>query len=84
MFNCNHFLVSQINPHIAPLLNLKRSVGDQWGHILEAEIRHRCQVNGAIMVADVQYGYEEGSTTLMYICLMHVPFTHVDPENASS
>jgi TAG lipase/steryl ester hydrolase/phospholipase A2/LPA acyltransferase len=26
MFNCNHFLVSQTNPHIVPLLNLKKAI----------------------------------------------------------
>ena len=45
MFNCNHYLVSQTNPHIVPLLNLKRGMSGKWGQILEAELKHRCQVS---------------------------------------
>lgn len=44
MFNCNHFLVSQTNPHIVPLLNLKKAFSRKWANILEAELKHRCQV----------------------------------------
>lgn len=46
MFNCNHYIVSQTNPHIVPLLNIKKSLGDgsKIGNILEAELKHRCQV----------------------------------------
>ncbi|KAF6256280.1 acyl transferase/acyl hydrolase/lysophospholipase [Scenedesmus sp. NREL 46B-D3] len=42
MFNCNHFIVSQTNPHIAPLLNLKKSLSRRWANLLELELRHRC------------------------------------------
>lgn len=34
LFNVNHFIVSQANPHIAPLLRIKeacRTLGGQWG-----------------------------------------------------
>eukprot|EP00878_Enallax_costatus_P014363 GHUV01015023.1.p1 GENE.GHUV01015023.1~~GHUV01015023.1.p1 ORF type:complete len:539 (+),score=116.66 GHUV01015023.1:555-2171(+) len=41
MFNCNHFIVSQTNPHIAPLLNLKKSLSRRWANLLELELRHR-------------------------------------------
>ncbi len=42
MFNCNHYLVSQTNPHIVPLLNLKKRLGDgRLANILEAELKHR-------------------------------------------
>ncbi|GFR50526.1 hypothetical protein Agub_g12795 [Astrephomene gubernaculifera] len=44
MFNCNHFLVSQTNPHIVPLLNLKKAFSRKWANVLEAELKHRCQV----------------------------------------
>ncbi|GAX78039.1 hypothetical protein CEUSTIGMA_g5481.t1 [Chlamydomonas eustigma] len=44
MFNCNHYLVSQTNPHIVPLLNLKRGLSTKWSKILEAELKHRCQI----------------------------------------
>ena len=46
MFNCNHYIVSQTNPHIVPLLNIKKNLGDgsKVGNILEAELKHRCQV----------------------------------------
>jgi hypothetical protein len=42
MFNCNHFIVSQTNPHIAPLLNLKKTLSRRWANLLELELRHRC------------------------------------------
>lgn len=41
MFNCNHFIVSQTNPHIAPLLNLKKTLSRRWANLLELELRHR-------------------------------------------
>lgn len=43
MFNCNHFLVSQTNPHIVPLLNLKNCFTKKWANIIEHEFKHRCQ-----------------------------------------
>ncbi|KAJ9527694.1 hypothetical protein QJQ45_025971, partial [Haematococcus lacustris] len=44
MFNCNHFLVSQTNPHIVPLLNFKSLFPHKWASIMEAELKHRLQV----------------------------------------
>lgn len=48
MFNCNHYIVGQTNPHIVPLLNLKhitaRRISSKVANILEAELKHRCQV----------------------------------------
>ena len=41
MFNVNYFLVSQTNPHIVPVLNLKKRVNRKLGNILEAEWKHR-------------------------------------------
>jgi TAG lipase/steryl ester hydrolase/phospholipase A2/LPA acyltransferase len=41
MFNCNHFIVSQTNPHIVPLLNLKKTLSKRWANLLELELRHR-------------------------------------------
>ncbi|KAL4201327.1 hypothetical protein AMTRI_Chr02g215500 [Amborella trichopoda] len=49
LFNVNHFIVSQANPHIAPLLRLKELVraygGDfaaKLAHLAEMEVKHRC------------------------------------------
>ncbi|CAM6099233.1 unnamed protein product [Calypogeia fissa] len=49
LFNVNHFIVSQANPHIAPLLRLKELTrvygGDfaaRLAHIAEMEVKHRC------------------------------------------
>ncbi|KAG6552791.1 hypothetical protein Mapa_005739 [Marchantia paleacea] len=49
LFNVNHFVVSQANPHIAPLLRMKE-LTRAWGgdfaaklaHITEMEVKHRC------------------------------------------
>ena len=41
MFNVNHFLVSQTNPHIAPVLNLKKMFNTTLMDIVEAEFKHR-------------------------------------------
>lgn len=50
LFNVNHFIVSQANPHIAPLLRLKelvRSYGGNFAaklaHLTEMEVKHRCE-----------------------------------------
>nr|KYP59860.1 Lipase 4 [Cajanus cajan] len=49
LFNVNHFIVSQANPHISPLLRLKEFVraygGDfaaKLAHLVEMEVKHRC------------------------------------------
>lgn len=49
LFNVNHFIVSQANPHIVPLLRLKelvRSYGGNFAaklaHLAEMEVKHRC------------------------------------------
>ncbi|KAJ6795992.1 triacylglycerol lipase SDP1 [Iris pallida] len=49
LFSVNHFIVSQANPHIAPLLRMKelvRSYGGNFAaklaHLLEMEVKHRC------------------------------------------
>ncbi|PNY05309.1 triacylglycerol lipase SDP1-like protein [Trifolium pratense] len=49
LFNVNHFIVSQANPHIAPLLRLKefvRAFGGNFAaklaHLVEMEVKHRC------------------------------------------
>ncbi|XP_026663309.2 triacylglycerol lipase SDP1 [Phoenix dactylifera] len=49
LFNVNHFIVSQANPHIAPLLRLKELVRAYGGnfaaklaHLVEMEVKHRC------------------------------------------
>ncbi|MQM08547.1 hypothetical protein Taro_041403 [Colocasia esculenta] len=49
LFNVNHFIVSQANPHIAPLLRLKECIRAYGGnfaaklaHLAEMEVKHRC------------------------------------------
>ncbi|XP_039146468.1 LOW QUALITY PROTEIN: triacylglycerol lipase SDP1-like [Dioscorea cayenensis subsp. rotundata] len=49
LFNVNHFIVSQANPHISPLLRLKELVRAYGGnfaaklaHLAEMEVKHRC------------------------------------------
>ncbi|XVE61064.1 hypothetical protein DITRI_Ditri06bG0009800 [Diplodiscus trichospermus] len=49
LFNVNHFIVSQANPHIAPLLRLKKFVRAFGGNfaaklaqLTEMEVKHRC------------------------------------------
>ncbi|XP_073008450.1 triacylglycerol lipase SDP1-like isoform X2 [Typha latifolia] len=49
LFNVNHFIVSQANPHIVPLLRLKeliRSYGGRFAaklaDLAEMEVKHRC------------------------------------------
>ncbi|KAL6555359.1 mitogen-activated protein kinase tyrosine protein phosphatase sdp1 [Orobanche gracilis] len=49
LFNVNHFIVSQANPHIAPLLRVKeiiRAYGGNFAaklaHLAEMEVKHRC------------------------------------------
>lgn len=49
LFNVNHFIVSQANPHIAPLLRVKELVRAYGGnfaaklaHLAVMEIKHRC------------------------------------------
>ncbi|CAN6973401.1 unnamed protein product [Brassica oleracea var. botrytis] len=49
LFNVNHFIVSQANPHIAPLLRIKdlvRAYGGRFAaklaHLVEMEVKHRC------------------------------------------
>lgn len=49
LFNVNHFIVSQANPHIAPMLRVKELVRAYGGnfaaklaHLAEMEIKHRC------------------------------------------
>eukprot|EP00899_Mesostigma_viride_P026940 jgi/Mesvir1/7430/Mv19211-RA.2 len=48
LFNVNHFIVSQANPHIAPFLRLKELIYEYGGktarkamHLLELEVKHR-------------------------------------------
>lgn len=49
LFNVNHFIVSQANPHISPLLRLKEFVRAYGGnfaaklaHLVEMEVKYRC------------------------------------------
>ncbi|XP_076958248.1 triacylglycerol lipase SDP1-like [Bidens hawaiensis] len=49
LFNVNHFIVSQANPHIVPLLRFKEFVRAYGGnfaaklaHLVEMEVKHRC------------------------------------------
>ena len=46
MFNVNYFIVSQVNPHISPILYLKKSVNKRVINLFESEFKHRCkQIN---------------------------------------
>ncbi|GJU88944.1 triacylglycerol lipase SDP1 [Tanacetum coccineum] len=49
LFNVNHFIVSQANPHIAPLLRIKEFIRVYGGNfaaklaqLVEMEVKHRC------------------------------------------
>lgn len=42
LFNCNYFIVSQCNPHLLPLLNLKPILGSNIVKLIEYEIKYRC------------------------------------------
>ncbi|XP_074577413.1 LOW QUALITY PROTEIN: triacylglycerol lipase SDP1-like [Curcuma longa] len=49
LFNVNHFIVSQANPHIVPLLRVKEIIRVYGGnfaaklaHLVEMEVKHRC------------------------------------------
>ncbi|CAF2171711.1 unnamed protein product [Brassica rapa] len=49
LFNVNHFIVSQANPHIAPFLRMKefvRACGGRFAaklaQLMEMEVKHRC------------------------------------------
>lgn len=49
LFNVNHFIVSQANPHIAPLLRVKEIIRAYGGNfaakfaqLVEMEVKHRC------------------------------------------
>ena len=46
MFNCNHFMVSQTNPHIVPWMYIKKTFNRRWGNVFEAEMKHRIKVRG--------------------------------------
>ena len=49
LFNCNYFIVSQSNPHIVPLLRIKRWFTTHggalklWAYFIESEWKHRCR-----------------------------------------
>ena len=49
LFNCNYFVVSQTNPHIVPLLRIKRWFASRgrlcamWAYFIETEWKHRCR-----------------------------------------
>lgn len=42
MFGVNRFIVSLCNPHILPVVALKRAVGRRVGRLVEMEFKHRC------------------------------------------
>eukprot|EP00955_Chlamydomonas_euryale_P009036 96711-Chlamydomonas_euryale.AAC.1 len=44
MFNCNHTIVSQANPHLLPLVHLQKQLSSRWSNIVEAELKHRARV----------------------------------------
>lgn len=40
MFNVNHFIVSQTNPHLVPLMSLRKVVPASVFNLVQAEIKH--------------------------------------------
>ena len=40
MFNVNHFVVSQTNPHLVPLMTLKKVVPGPIFNMVKAEVKH--------------------------------------------
>jgi TAG lipase / steryl ester hydrolase / phospholipase A2 / LPA acyltransferase len=40
MFNVNHFIVSQTNPHLVPLMTLRRVVPSPIFNIIQTEVKH--------------------------------------------
>jgi predicted acylesterase/phospholipase RssA len=40
MFNVNHFIVSQTNPHLVPLMTLKKIVPGPIFNLMQAEVKH--------------------------------------------
>lgn len=40
MFNVNHFIVSQTNPHLVPLMTLKNVVPGPIFNMVQAEVKH--------------------------------------------
>lgn len=42
LFNVNYFIVSQTNPHIVPLLNLRDRLNKRLAKAIEIEWKHRC------------------------------------------
>lgn len=56
MFGVNYFIVSQTNPHIVPLLNLKSRLNRTMYKVLESEFKHRCsQVQEVFSSRSVRY-----------------------------
>jgi hypothetical protein len=68
MFNCNHFIVSQTNPHIAPLLNLKKSLSRRWANLLELELRHRWGLGPAPGGCLGRFGADSGGSLTTCEC----------------
>jgi TAG lipase / steryl ester hydrolase / phospholipase A2 / LPA acyltransferase len=40
MFNVNHFIVSQTNPHLVPLMSLRKFVPTHVFNLFQAEVKH--------------------------------------------
>lgn len=40
MFNVNHFIVSQTNPHLVPLMSLRKVVPAPVFNVMQAEVKH--------------------------------------------
>ncbi len=40
---------SQTNPHIVPLVNFKSLFAPKWAHIMEAELKHRCDAAAPLL-----------------------------------
>jgi TAG lipase / steryl ester hydrolase / phospholipase A2 / LPA acyltransferase len=59
MFNVNHFIVSQTNPHLVPLMTLKKVVPGPIFNMVQAEVKHA--------FAQVQH-----SKCMIWLCILGV------------
>ena len=81
-FNVNYFLVSQTNPHIVPLMNLKKRVPRKLGNFVETEWKHRWGVEQdrlaccfhQLSMFKTAAAVQGAGATLLHLALLFVPF----------
>eukprot|EP00742_Colponemidia_sp_Colp-10_P008059 GILJ01008696.1.p1 GENE.GILJ01008696.1~~GILJ01008696.1.p1 ORF type:complete len:688 (+),score=66.97 GILJ01008696.1:43-2064(+) len=76
MFNCNQFIVSQVNPHVVPFLaNYKsKRLFDRFEYFLSIDIRQRCQKLAKLRLIPRLYG-QDFSGVFMQSYKGHVTIT---------